>query len=584
MKQESEWRLSDIYMSKGELEQDIARVERLVDDVEKSKKLLGHATNELVKDILKRLEEIAFILDKLENYSYLKFSEDTRKEENTALLTKIRELISQINSRTVFFKLWWARIDPKLANKIEPENPDFKRYLHLIKKRERYLLGEEAERAISLKDLTANAGWVKLYEMITSNFTYSLRVNGRYVRDNANKVKQFSAGELIQYFYSSDPLLRRAAYNSLLGKYRDNSTLLSEIYINIVKDWVNEQISLRNFESPISARNADNDVSDKAVEALLSTCRANASTFQNFFSVKSKLLGQKITRYDIYAPLKKESKKYTFAEAAKIVFDAFKKFDEHFALLAKNVISQKHIDYSPRAGKVSGAFCATPAAGFTPYILLNFTGDSKSIYTLAHESGHAVHSQLASNHSQLTFHAPLVLAETASVFGEMLLYDYLSGNQKSSSSLSQMLTQFYSTIQRQAYISIFEIDAFESISKGSSLKDLCNLYSKNLLGQFGSSLIIPSIFSYEWLYIPHIFRTPFYCYAYAFGNLLALSLFNMYKEEGKSFVSKYMKILSYGGSESPAKILADSNIESREFWDRGYKVVKNMLEELKDYS
>src|SRR5579885_3514312 len=135
-------------------------------------------------------------------------------------------------------------------------------------------------------------------------------------------------------------------------------------------------------------------------------------------------------------------------------------------------------------------------------------------------------------------------------------------------------------------ICLFEIDAFKQISNGSSLKGLCNLYLKNLQEQFGGSFTIPGIFSYEWLYIPHIFRTPFYCYAYAFGNLLALSLFNMYKEEGKSFVSKYIKILSCGGSESTAKILADSNIdiESRKFWDRGYKVVKNMLEELKDYS
>jgi oligoendopeptidase F len=586
MKQESEWRLTDIYKSASELEQDITRIKRLVDDIEKSKKLLEHPTKEAVNDILKRLEKLAFILDKLENYSYLKFSQDTRIEESNSLLTKIRELSSQVNSKTVFFKLWWARIDSKLAKAVEPENSDFKRYLQLIRKKERYLLGEEAERAISLKDLTANAGWVKLYEMITSNFTYSLRVNGKYMKDDKGKVKLLSSGELVQYFYSSDPSLRKAAYDSLLGKYRDNSTLLSEIYINIVKDWMNEQVNLRNFQSAISARNVDNDISDKAVEALLSACRANASTFQDFFSLKSKLLGQKITRYDIYAPLEKESKKYTFPEAAKIVLDAFERFDEHFSSLAKNVISQQHIDYLPRAGKVSGAFCATPAAGYTPYILLNFTGDSKSVYTLAHESGHAVHSQLASNHSQLTFHAPLVLAETASVFGEMLLYDYLSGNQKSSSSLSHMLTQLYSTIQRQAYISIFEIDAFKQISNGSSLKGLCNLYLKNLQEQFGGSFTIPGIFSYEWLYIPHIFRTPFYCYAYAFGNLLALSLFNMYKEEGKSFVSKYIKILSCGGSESTAKILADSNIdiESRKFWDRGYKVVKNMLEELKDYS
>ncbi|MEM3804036.1 MAG: M3 family metallopeptidase, partial [Conexivisphaerales archaeon] len=418
--------------------------------------------------------------------------------------------------------------------------------------------------------------------IVVSSFTYRLNVKGSYIKEDG-RVKRFSTAELLQYIYSDKRYLRKAAYDCLLAKYRDNANILAEIYSNVAKNWLNEQVKLRHFSKPISARNFMNDVSDEAVDALLSSCSENADVFHEYFRIKGKMLGIRMSRYDIYAPLNQEAKKYTFEEAAKLVLGAFKAFDPKFAELAKRVYDSGHIDYTVRQRKYSGAYCSSPGVGATPYIMMNFNGSMKDIYTLAHESGHAVHSQLAMKHSQLTFHSPLVLAETASVFGEMLLYDSLS-SKMNAAILSERLSQLYSTIQRQAYISIFEQKAFELIDNSATYQKLCDTYMQKLKEQLGPSVSVPRIFSYEWLYIPHIFKTPFYCYSYAFGNLLALSLFRLYKEEGRSFVPNYLRILSYGGSAEPAKILHEAGIEieSESFWRGGFRIIEDMISGLKN--
>ncbi|MEM0118586.1 MAG: M3 family oligoendopeptidase [Conexivisphaerales archaeon] len=576
------WKLDDLYHDRSDAERDIGNLKDLMARFEEYRNKLESLNRKELESILRMLEKMHKLMDKLGNYAYLRFSEDTANQDASIFLTKINELESELESKTFFFKAWWARLDSRQTSSLEPDSEDFRHYLKLLKKRERYMLGEEAEKAISMKDLTASSGWVKLYEMVVSSFTYRLKLKNSYMKEDG-RVKMFSTAELLQYIYSDNRYLRKAAYNSLLGKYRGNANILAEIYSNIVKNWLNEQVRLRHFPRPISARNFINDVSDEAVDALLSVCRENANVFHEYFKVKGKMLGIRMSRYDVYAPLNKKEGRYTFDEAIRFVLRAFNAFDSRFAELAKRVYDSGHIDHIVRQRKYSGAYCASPGVGETPYILMNFNGSMKDIYTLAHESGHAVHSQLASKHSQLTFHSPLVLAETASVFGEMLLYDSFSGNMDAAI-LSDRISQLYSTIQRQAYISIFEQEAFEMIGDSATYQEVCLTYKQKLREQLGPSVTIPDIFSYEWLYIPHIFKTPFYCYSYAFGNLLALSLFKLYKEEGRSFVPKYLKILSYGGSEEPDKILHEAGIEieSKSLWNNGFRIIREMISALKN--
>lgn len=499
------------------------------------------------------------------------------------MLSNTRRLTSEVEAKTAFFRVWWAYLEEDRAETLTPSNNDFVYFLRKIRQKRRFMLKEEVERVVSIKNSTWVNAWVKLYDMTISSFRYKVKVNGKYIKDQRGKVRYYSTGELVQLFYSDRHEIRKGAYDSLFQEYGKNSTLITETYSNIARDWIDENVKLRCFSSPISARNIDNDLSDAAVERLLNACRRNTFIFKDYFRLKGKLMNmRRLKRYDIYAPISKSKRKVSFAEASAIVMEAFQMFDSSFAQLAKRVFDSKHIDVPPRIGKLSGAYCASINVGMVPYILLNFNGDAKDIYTIAHELGDAVHSQLASFHSQLTYHATLVLAETASVFGEMLLYDHLL-NRIKDKEITEMtadrLSQIYSTVQRQAYISMFEISAYDAIDRGVTADELCRLYFDTLKEQFGDSLELPEAFRWEWSYIPHIFRTPFYCYAYAFGSLLALSMYKRYKEEGSRFVPGYLGVLSSGGSDSPANILAKVgvDIESEDFWEGGYRVVREML-------
>jgi oligoendopeptidase F len=269
----------------------------------------------------------------------------------------------------------------------------------------------------------------------------------------------------------------------------------------------------------------------------------------------------------------------------KLVFDSLGKFSPKLEKFARQVFDEKHIDSSIRAGKRDGAFCSTLTPKITPFVLINFTGKSRDVFTLAHELGHAVHSEAAQDRSILVQDAPLPLAETASTFSELLLYDNISSkitDNEKKIMLSEKIDDLYATIMRQSFFTIFEKDAHEQIGKGTTIEEISKTYLKNLKEQFGNSITVSDDFAIEWSCIPHFYHTPFYCYAYSFGNLLALSLFQRYKKEGKEFASDYISILAAGGSKKPEDLLDehDLDIRSPKFWQEGFDFIKTQVKEL----
>jgi oligoendopeptidase F len=269
-----------------------------------------------------------------------------------------------------------------------------------------------------------------------------------------------------------------------------------------------------------------------------------------------------------------------------MVLDSFNDFSPAIADQARQVFQDGHIDSEIRSGKRGGAFCAGILPGVTPWVLVNYTGEPRQVATLAHELGHAIHALLAADHSVLTFHSALPLAETASVFSEMLLTDRLLAEEQAPqlrrNLLAEAVDDAYATILRQAYFVLFEREAHRLVVEGKTMDDLNQHYLANLKQQFGDSLDLSDDFQREWICIPHIYHTPFYCYAYSFGQLLALSLYQQYKEEGRSFEPKLRKILAYGGSASPSHILSEAGVDMADpdFWRSGFKVVEGMIEEL----
>ena len=249
------------------------------------------------------------------------------------------------------------------------------------------------------------------------------------------------------------------------------------------------------------------------------------------------------------------------------------------------VFAENHIDSTVRPGKRSGAFCSTITPRITPYVLVNFKGKSNDVFTLAHELGHAVHSMAASDKSIFIQEAPLPLAETASTFSEMLLFDQILSqvsDEEKRSILVEHLDDLYSTISRQAYFTVFEITAHKKIGDGATVQDITTEYMKTLQEQFGNSIVLSPDFGVEWTCIPHFYHSPFYCYSYSFGNLLALSMFQRYKREGRSFAPAYLEILSAGGSKKPEELLKDHGIDisSDAFWQEGFQYIRNQTKRL----
>ena len=560
----------------------IQELEKQSEKFEKIKsKLDPKMSSEKFMNILHQVEEISEKMSKIGGYASLSYSSDTQSDEATSLMTKMSKLGSEISNKILFFDLWWkTQVDDKNANRLMKNAGEITEYLSHKRLFAKYALSEPEERIINTLDVTGISALVKLYDKITNAYEYKMKIG--------NKTKKMTREELTNYVRSTNSKVRETAYKTILTKYSENKGVIGEIYQNIVLNWRDEGIEIRGYKSPISMRNIGNDVDDKTIESLLLVCRKNSPVFQKFFAQKAKMLKmKKLRRYDLYAPAAAniKEKNYSYNNSVKLVFESLGKFSETLEEFARKVFNEKHIDSSVRQGKRDGAFCSTLTPKITPYVLVNFTGKSRDVFTLAHELGHAVHSQAAQDRSILVQDAPLPLAETASTFSELLLYDNLSdkiSDNEKKIMLSEKIDDLYATILRQSFFTIFEVDAHEQIGKGTTVDEISKTYLKNLKEQFGNSVNLSEDFAIEWSCIPHFYHTPFYCYAYSFGNLLALSLFQRYKKEGKDFVPSYIEILAAGGSKKPEKLLLEHgfDIRSPKFWQEGFDYVKNQVRTL----
>ncbi|MDG6995241.1 MAG: M3 family oligoendopeptidase [Nitrososphaerota archaeon] len=582
------WKLSDVLpTNSGKIFQSsvLDALEGMVSEFETCRKDLEEVQPERFSKLLDDYEAIMRLRSRLGSYAYMYFSENTKSQDARTFKARAEEVEADTSNRLLFFELWWKSLDKERIDKLIASAGNKSYFLERLIKTRPYTLPEAVEQAINLKDVTGKSALLQIYHQIRDSFVYEVSTN--------DWTKHLTEERIRDLFYSSDRGERTAAYKSILAKFEQNKDVLGEIYQNLVRDWRNEGIKLRKYSMPISIRNLANDVPDQAVEALLSACKKNTSLFQRYFESKARLLQMSdFSRTDIYAPLPSHVEEtYGWNEGVKLVIETFNEFDRDFGQMAKNVVSESHIDAEPREGKLGGAYCMSVTPAITPYILMSYTGTPRSVATLAHELGHAVHSQLASKlNSQLTYEAPLPLAETASVFGELLLTERLlkTSDEKTKQSLiADIVNDGYSTIMRQAFFTLFEVQAHESIAGGINIDELASKYLENLKIQFGESVSVPENFKHEWLSIPHIYQTPFYCYAYAWGNLLVLALYRQYKQEGvRSFAPRYMRLLSNGGGSLPERILQESgfDIRSESFWQSGFDELANFVQELEKLS
>lgn len=582
------WSLSDLLPEPVEqaLDETFSKLEQALVEFEAARETL---TPEIAwqdfNKVLQVLESINILKSRIEGYADLSFAEDTQNPAALNLRDRVDRVLTDAGNRALFFEMWFKELSDEATQNLIEHSGDLRYFLETMRRFKPFTLTEPEERMINLKDVNGIDAMVNLYEMITNQFTFKMEVNGQ--------IETLTRDQVSSYFSSPSAEVRAGAYQELYRVYVENSTVLAQMYIHRARDWHTEGIELRGFSSPISARNVENDLPDEVVETLLSVCRKNADVFQRYFKMKAQWLGLpsgKLRRYDIYAPLTPSEKKFDYAIAKQMVMDSYRAFSPDAAKLAQRVFDENHLDSEIRAGKRGGAFCYTAIPELTPWVLVNYDGNARDIATLAHELGHAVHAMLADHHSPLTQQASLPLAETASVFAEMQLTDQLLKQENDRSVrrdlLANALDDAYITVMRQAYFTVFERDAHEMINDNKSLDELTNHYLNNLREQFGDAVEVSDEFRWEWLAIPHFYQSPFYTYAYSFGQLLVLALYQQYRLEGETFIPGYLKILSYGGSESPMKILNEAGLDvtSTAFWQGGFDVIRNMIAELENLS
>ena len=584
------WRLNDLIDNKKNTSQIyLKQISNGVKKFEKSKKFLNNSiTIQKFSEIINQVENISEKLNRVMGHAHLQYCTDTNSNKYSALVTEMELLGTDISNKLLIFDIWFKNIlnenvAKKLIQNIDPVYREFLKHKRLMGK---YTLSEKEEKLINIFDVTGPGALVKIYDRMTNDFEFVTVIKKN---DRIQRKKYDNKEKLMSLVRSEKSEEREAAYKALFAVYKKYSGILGEIYTNLIIQWHDENIKMRGFDSAISVRNMYNDIGDEIINTLLNTCKQNILIFHKYFKLKAKMLGmKKLTRYHLYAPLviNTKVKKYTYEQAVNLVLNVFESFDPRFREYAALLFTNNHVDSEIRKGKIGGAFCSTIAPKITPYVLLNFDGRSRDVSTMAHEFGHAIHSICSKNLPITVSHAPLPLAETASVFAEMLLNEKLVAEAEYSEKsilLAEQIDDMYATIMRQSFFTIFEIEAHNSVTKNNStIDELSNIYHQNLTKQFGTSMDISEEFQWEWLYIPHFYHTPFYCYAYSFGNLLVLSLFNLYKKEGKTFIPKYLKILSAGGSKKPEHLLNEIgiNISSRSFWQQGFDLVAEKITQL----
>jgi oligoendopeptidase F len=578
------WSLTDLLSAPSgpQLAQFVDELEDAVAQLEtKRDQLTPEIPADSFKEIMIFVERINALISRLGAYSWLWYAGDTQAQEALAFRGRIEKLLTEIRNRTLFFALWWKGLDDGPAGRLLDGSGDNRYYLEALRHLKPHTLSEPEEQVINLKNVNGVEALVTVYEMITNAFTYRNEIDG--------EIKELNRTELATYAQDPRPEARAAAYQELNRVFTEHGVVLGQIYQHVVRDWASENVTLRRFASPISARNRGNDIPDAVVNTLLDVCRDHAKLFQRYYRLKAGWLDMdKLRRCDIYAPLSASDKRYSYSEAANMVLDSLNAFSPTLANHARRVFDDGHLDSEVRPRKDIGAFCSSPLPGITPWVLVNYNGQASDVATLAHELGHAIHALMAAHHSPLTFRSSLPLAETASVFAEMLLLERMLEQESDPSLRRDILARFidgaYATVMRQAFFTRFEREAHALIEEGATSDQLAERYLANLHVQFGDAVEVGDEFRWEWVSIPHFYHTPFYCYAYSFGLLLVLALYRQYQTEGEAFKPKYLRILAYGGSRSPSEILTEAGIDmaSAAFWQGGFDVIADMIQELEE--
>ena len=517
-------------------------------------------------------------------YAQLRFAGDATDEQNKALMARVREAWSVHSEQLMFFELALLRLEPEHYAELvgADELAGYRHYLGHLREHAPYILSEEAERIIKRKDLTGKEAFVQLFDEVTGGMQFS------YTMPGESEARDVSGEELLALLYHPESEVRRDAFSVFLNGYAEQETVLTACFNTLLLDH-GRDCELRKYPDVATPTHLDHETDKGMVDRLMEVSENNYGLAQEYFEIKRELLGlDTMWNTDIYAPLAAQARSYTFEEARDLTLEAFDGFSGELGAVARRFFDERRIDVPPAPGKSGGAFCQGMMPGDLPFVLLNFTGTLRDVSTLAHELGHAVHFALSQQQNLFHYQAPLPFAETASVFAEMLLtrrlLDREEDRQTRLALLCTKLEEIIATTFRQNALTRFELEAHQRRAQGLlSAHEYGELWLEQNRRLFGEAVQMIEPYRWGWAYIGHFIHARFYCTSYVFGELLVLSLYRLYREQGEAFVPLYLELLARGGSAPPRELLAPFGIDLDDpgFWQQGYDLVRELLDELK---
>lgn len=574
------WDLSDLYKTPQDkallIDKDALR--KLADQFAgKYKGTVAKLSPAEYAQALKDYERIVELAGKIGSYSQLIWSTNTEDPALGKLLQEARELGSEISQKLVFFDVEWLKVDDEKADKfIESEELNqWKHYLVASRLYKKHTLSEDAEKVMSAKSVTSRSAWNRYFDETLGAARFEL--------DGESLTEQQALSKL----HNPDRELRKRAHQSLTATFKDHSRTLTFVFNTILADkYTNDK--LRGYDSWISSRNLANEIDQSTVDSLIDAVTDKYNLVQRYYKLKRSLLGyEKLYDYDRYAPLKKSKKKIEWNQAKENVLEAYGDFHPDMKRIAGEFFDKRWIDAAIKPGKRGGAYSASTVTSVHPYVFMNYDGQLRDVQTLAHELGHGVHQYLSRKQGELQSSTPLTTAETASVFGEMLVFNKLMESlddpEEKLALLISKIDDTIATVFRQISMNRFEekIHTARRTDGEQTTEQFSEHWFETQKALYGDSVEITDEYRLWWCYIPHFLHTPGYVYAYAFGELLVLALYNAYRSGQDGFEESYMDMLKAGGSDWPHEIVGKLGIDIRdkEFWNQGLSLFEQMIDE-----
>lgn len=570
---EHHWDLSALFKDQEALDKHLREWDKKVKTFEqKHAQSFAKLEPSAFKKVLEDYENLSEGISRAMVYVFLIFASDSKRSD---LYSKYQLICADMAQHLLFVENEFCALEDAQQEAMINATPKYAYFLRLLLRQKPHMLSLPEEKVLLATSSVGVDAFSKLFDQVITSLKIPF------------ENKMISEEEILSELHNPNRKLRKKAQKALTKSLKKNSLVLTYV-LNMVRKDLHIDTKLRHYDKPETFRHLGNQISQESVDSMLEIVNANYSLVHRYYKSKAKILGYKLKDYDRYAPINDKETPISYKEALDLVLKAYKDFSPQFYEIVKKGIDGGWVDSHPRPDKRGGAFSDSTVPSAHPYVLLNFTGNRRSAFTIAHEFGHMIHQELSKQVGYLNTNTPLTTSETASVFGEMLLFESLKKDldkKELRGIYAGKLEDIFSTMFRQVVMTNFErrIHATEEELK---VKDFDQIWQEENAKMFGKSVKLSKNYARWWSYIPHFIHSPFYCYSYSYGQLLVLALFGLYRQKNtpkdkQDFVETYTTFLSKGGSQSPEELVGmfGFDIGHKEFWQIGMGEVEKMLEE-----